>query len=183
MPARPESPAQSRGGPEATTERQRWMETGFSCRDVSLQSAHSAAEPARAGLGTSSLLLHSARSGRKSCVCRSPSGRAGTPGNRGSLRPTHTPRGAPKPIAPPIRRRGREPARLIHGSRRGGGGGTGGRGGWGEAAARPPAPSQLPPHPTEAGRSPFTPLPPPRYPPVPSRAGGPCSRSDRRAGR
>lgn len=154
MPARPESPAQSRGGPEATTERQRWMETGFSCRDVSLQSAHSAAEPARAGLGTSSLLLHSARSGRKSCVCRSPSGRAGTPGNRGSLRPTHTPRGAPKPIAPPIRRRGREPARLIHGSRRGGGGGTGGRGGRQQQDPQPPPSSPLTPQKQGAPRSP-----------------------------
>lgn len=73
------------------------METGFSCRDVTLQSAHSAAEPTRAGLGTGILLLHTLLSaGGK--VARGGAVRAGTPGNRGTHRPTHTPRGAPKPM-------------------------------------------------------------------------------------
>lgn len=73
------------------------METGFSCRDVSLQSAHSAAEPVRAGLGTGTHLPHTPLAAGGKVACGG-AVRASTPGNRGTRRPTQAPRGAPKPI-------------------------------------------------------------------------------------
>lgn len=166
------------------------METGFSCRDVTLQPAHSASKPARAGLGIGTLLLHTLLTAGEKLRAAERRGPAllGT----GAPSGPRTARGAPRNRCGTDSRRGTPPARVIHRSQRCGPAESGGEVGaaaeglqgapaWGVEQPPPlPSPASAQPGATGALRD----GPAPRSPfPVPFPAGGPCSRSGRRWGR